>query len=111
MSTHTEAVALSDGASLRVRIERGPTGDAMFHERNANNPSGGGQIYWFGEHLYLIFNGELLAMQDPRFEFAGTVDEAAEKALAFFVQCAEGCITHAREWGIPVAQCYTLTPL
>ncbi|MFE7124059.1 hypothetical protein [Streptomyces sp. NPDC057617] len=104
-------VTLSDGAGLRVRIERGLTGDAVFHERNANNPSGGGRIYWRGERLYLMFNDELLAMQDPRFEFAVSEADAAEKALAFFVQCAEGCIAHAAEWGIPVEQCYSQTPL
>ncbi|MCC2278921.1 hypothetical protein LKL35_26345 [Streptomyces sp. ET3-23] len=107
MSTQTETVTLSDGATLRVSIERGPTGDAVFHERNTNNPRGGGRIYWRGEHLYLLFNDELLAMQDPRFEFAHGEADAAEKALAFFVQCAESCIQHARAEGIPVEHCYS----
>ncbi|WP_042800936.1 hypothetical protein [Streptomyces sp. C] len=106
MKTHTDRLPLSDGASIRVRIERGLTGDAVFHEQNTNNPRGGGRVYWSGEGLYLMFGNELLRMQNSRFEFAETVADAAEKSLAFFVECAESCIRHARDEGIPVSQCY-----
>ncbi len=106
MKTHTDRLTLSDGASMRVRIERGLTGDAVFHEQNANNPRGGGRIYWSGEGLYLMFGDGLLRMQNPRFEMAQTLSDAAEKALAFFVECAENCIQHAKAEGIPVHACY-----
>ncbi|MFF4244329.1 hypothetical protein ACFYY2_07615 [Streptomyces sp. NPDC001822] len=105
--THTEAVTLSDGATVRVRIERGPMGDAMLHEQNSNNWRGGGRIYWRGRRLHLMFGDDSMPMQNPRFEFADDVDEAAEMALAFFVECAESCVTHAKGEGIPVQSCYT----
>ncbi|MGV9312616.1 hypothetical protein ACWDR0_10515 [Streptomyces sp. NPDC003691] len=107
MKTCTDRVTLSDGATVRVRVERGITDDAVLHEQNSNNPGGGGRIYWSGQNLYLMFDGrELLPMQNPRYEFAGTADEAAENALAFFTECAENCIQHANAEGIPVRACY-----
>jgi hypothetical protein len=106
MTTHTDRATLSDGATVRVRIERGITGDAVLHELNANNPNGGSRIYWSGEGLYLMLRDDLLRMQNPRYEFAGTATEAAEKALAFFTECAESCIRHAQAEGIPVQACY-----
>jgi hypothetical protein len=106
MKPYTDRMTLSDGATVRVRIERGITGDAVFHELNSNNWRGGGRIYWSGEGLYLMFGDDLLRMQNSRYESAGTAAEGAEKALAFFTECAENCIRHARGEGIPVSQCY-----
>ncbi|MEW1694508.1 hypothetical protein [Streptomyces sp. NPDC091278] len=106
MKSHTDHAPLSDGATVRVRIERGLTDDAVLHELNTNNPGGGGRIYWSGQNLYLMLDRELLPMQNPRYEFAGTADEAAEMALAFFTECAENCIRHAQAEGIPVQACY-----
>ncbi|MEV3858449.1 hypothetical protein AB0J38_29560 [Streptomyces sp. NPDC050095] len=106
MKPYTDRVTLSDGATIRVRIERGITGDAVFHELNSNDWSGGGRIYWLGERLFLMFGDELLAMRNARYELAGTLAEAAETALAFFVECAETCISHAKSEGIPVSDCY-----
>ncbi|MFE0104162.1 hypothetical protein [Streptomyces sp. NPDC059009] len=106
MKPYTDRVSLSDGATIRVRIERGATGDAVLHELNSNNWQGGGRIYWRGERLFLMFGDELLAMQNARYEFAGTLADAAEKAVAFFVECAENCIRHAKSEGIPVSACY-----
>ncbi|MFF7021436.1 hypothetical protein ACFY97_10515 [Streptomyces klenkii] len=107
MTTHTETITLSNGAKLRVRIERGPTNDVVLHEQNDLNPFGGGRIYWLGRVLFLMFGDELLRMQNARYEFAETASEAAEKALAFFAECAETCIQHAKAEGIPVENCYT----
>lgn len=45
-------------------------------------------------------------MKNPRFETAGTADDAAELAIAFFAECAEVSIQHARAEGIPVEHCY-----
>ncbi|MGW3336182.1 hypothetical protein ACWDCL_01710 [Streptomyces sp. NPDC001009] len=108
MKPYTDRLTLSDGATVRVRIERGLTDDAVLHELNSNNWKGGGRIYWSGSALYLMWGerDELLPIQNPRYESAGTVTEAAAKALAFFAHCAENCITHARTWGIPVQSCY-----
>ncbi|MFF7254821.1 hypothetical protein [Streptomyces microflavus] len=106
MKPYTDRVTLSDGATIRVRVERGAMGHVMLHELNSNNWRGGGRILWYGERLHLMFGEEPHAMQNPRFEFAGTVEEAAEKALAFFVECAENCIRHAQGEGIPVSACY-----
>lgn len=107
MSNYTETVTLSDGATLRVRIERGRAGDVMLHEQNANHGGGGSRIYWRSSRLYLMVGDEMHAMVNPRFEHAESVDEAAELALGFYVECAESCIRHARAEGIPVAHCYT----
>lgn len=107
MRNHTETVTLSDGATLRVRIERGPMGDVMLHEENGNNGNGGGRIYWRTSRLYLMFGDKAMPMENPRFENADTIAEAAEMALAFFVECAENCIQHAKAEGIPVEHCYT----
>ncbi|MFJ3974861.1 hypothetical protein [Streptomyces sp. NPDC090021] len=106
MKPYTDRMTLSDGATIRVRIERGLTGDAVLHELNSNNWRGGGRIYWSGGALYLMFGDELLQMQNSRYETAGTTAEAAEKALAFFTECAENCIRHAQAEGIPVRDCY-----
>ena len=107
MKPYTDRVTLSDGAAIRVRIERGMTGDAVFHELNSNNWAGGGRIYWSGGSLYLLFGDELLAMQNSRYESAGTLAEAAETALAFFVECAENCIRHAKSEGVDISACYS----
>ncbi|WP_371671250.1 hypothetical protein OG985_28690 [Streptomyces sp. NBC_00289] len=108
--SYTQPATLSDGATVRVRVERGLTDDAVFHEQNSNNPNGGGRIYWSGQGLYLMWGGgereQMLRMQDPRFESADSIADAAAKALAFFTQCAEGCIRHAQAEGIPVRACY-----
>ncbi|NUV86619.1 hypothetical protein G6W61_10415 [Streptomyces sp. KAI-26] len=107
MKPYTDRVTLSDGATVRVRIERGMTGDAVLHELNSNNWAGGGRIYWSGGNLYLMFGDELLAMQNARYDMAGSVTQAAEKALAFFVECAENCIRHAKHEGVDISACYT----
>src|SRR5262245_9761841 len=106
MKPYTDRVRLSDGATIRVRIERGPTGDAVLHELNSNNWQGGGRIYWRGERLFLLFGDELLVMQNARYEFAGTLADAAETALALVVECAAHCIRHAQRAGIPLSDCY-----
>ncbi|MER6314591.1 hypothetical protein ABT237_12585 [Streptomyces sp. NPDC001581] len=106
MTSYTETITLSNGAKLRVRIERGLTNDVVLHEQNDLNPFGGGRIYWLAGVLFLMFGDELLRMQNARYEFAETASEAAEKALAFFLECAETCIQHAKAEGIPIADCY-----
>ncbi|MFE7479993.1 hypothetical protein [Streptomyces sp. NPDC057552] len=107
MTTYTETITLSNGAKLRVRIERGLTGGVVLHERNDLNPFGGGRIYWLGQVLFLMFGDELMRMQNARYEFAKTESEAAEKALAFFAECAETCIRHAVAEGVAIESCYT----
>jgi hypothetical protein len=107
MKTHTDPLTLSDGATIRVRIERGPTGDAMLHEEYGRHPHGSA-IYWRGNRLFLVWgqDRELLPIENPYFEFAETVEDAAKIALAFFALTAEEVIAHARESGIPVEACY-----
>lgn len=106
MKTHTDPITLSDGATIRVRIERGPTGDAIFHEDYARHPHGSA-IYWRGHQLYLLWGDKLHPIELPRFESADSLSEAAETALAFFAKCAEDTIAHARDQGIPVEECYS----
>ncbi|MFI5942174.1 hypothetical protein ACIBCB_18215 [Streptomyces uncialis] len=99
-------IPLSTGDLLGVRVERGPTGDVMVHERNPYSLEAGGRIYWRGDRLHLLVADEQVPIKDPRFETAATADDVAELALAFFVQCAESAIQHARAEGIPVEHCY-----
>ncbi|PCG86388.1 hypothetical protein CIB93_09150 [Streptomyces sp. WZ.A104] len=106
MKTRTEPITLSDGATIRVRIERGPTGDTILHEDYARHHDASA-IYWRGHQLYLVWEDQLHPIEHPQFKLATTLDEAAETALAFFAKCAEDTITHAREHGIPVEACYS----
>ncbi|WP_236246500.1 hypothetical protein [Streptomyces sp. CC210A] len=106
MKTHTDPITLSDGATIRVHIKRGPTGDALFSE-DYNRHRDGSEIYWRGHRLYLLWGDRLHPIEHPRFESATTLDDAAETALAFFAKCAEDTIAHAREHGIPVEACYS----
>jgi hypothetical protein len=98
---------LSDGTTVRVKVQRTIAG-TYFHEvpsrkRKANS------MMRLGTSMFAICGPrqDLVPVSNSKYDYAGSDDDGARKALAFFVECAEGCIKEAEKEGIPVEQCYS----
>ncbi|MFF9649710.1 hypothetical protein [Streptomyces sp. NPDC014622] len=97
---------LSDGTTVHVKVERTIAGtffrEVPSRKRKANS------MMRIGNHMFAIVGPrqDLIPVRHPSYEYAASEDEGARKALAFFTECAEGCIKEAEKEGIHVEQCY-----
>ena len=100
--THT----LSDGTTIKVRSVKSIIG-TEYREVPSRKRTAGTMLR-IDSRMYMIFGPKqsLVPVRHPDYEYASTDAEGARKALAFFVEAAEGCIKEAAEQGIPVEQCY-----
>ncbi|MCC3766468.1 hypothetical protein [Streptomyces sp. UNOC14_S4] len=101
-STHT----LSDGTTIRVRTIKGIVGTE--YREIPSRKRKAGSLLRIDNKMFALFGPEkmLVPIQHPDYAYAATDAAGARKALAFFVEAAEGCIKHANEEGIPVEECY-----
>ncbi|MEW1547544.1 hypothetical protein [Streptomyces tsukubensis] len=103
-NTHT----LSDGTTIRVQSVKTIIGteyrEVPSRKRKAN------KMLRMDGRMYAAFGPKetLIPVRHPDYAYASTDADGARKALAFFVECAEGCIKQAAQEGIPVEQCYSL---
>lgn len=107
MSKYTDPATLSDGTTLKVRIERG-IATTVYHEVPSRDRPAGSMVR-IDSGMYLVVQGHLYPVMVDRYSHAGNDAEGAEIALAFFTESAEACIEHAQVEGIPIEQCYSLT--
>ena len=97
---------LSDGTTITVRTVRGIIGtefqEVPSRKRKANT------MIRIDSRMYCLIGPrkDMIPVRHPEYSYAGSDAEGARKALAFFVECAEGCIAEAAKEGIPVEQCY-----
>lgn len=104
LNVHT----LSDGTTIRVQVQRTIAG-TFFHEVPSRKRKGNSMML-LGTQMFALFGPrqELIPVRHPDYSYASDDKEGAKKALAFFVDCAEGCIAEAEKEGIPVEKCYSL---
>ncbi|PPT14834.1 hypothetical protein [Streptomyces cinnamoneus] len=107
MSKYTDTVTLTDGTTLKIRIERGIAGTVFREVPSRQRPAG--SLMRIGTAMHLVTRSHLTPIVPDRWASAADDAEGAEIALAFFTESAEACIEHASAEGIPVEQCYSIT--
>ncbi len=96
---------LSDGTTLRVRSARGPIGTELTEVPSRKRPATS-SILWMDGGMYFQIRGQMHRISNDKYRYAETEKEAIEKALAFYVESAEGCIAEAAKEGLHVESMY-----
>lgn len=97
---------LSDGTTITVRRSRTLIG-TQFTETHSVRGVSKNALLWMDGGMYGLYGKrDMMRISNPEYSFAPTEEEAGRKALTFFVACAESVIEHAKNEGIPVADCY-----
>lgn len=97
---------LSDGTTIRVSMSKSIIG-TEYREIPSRKRKANTMLLMDGK-MFAVFGPKkaLIPVRHPDYQHASSDAEGARKALAFFVECAEGCIKEAKREGIPVEQCY-----
>lgn len=97
---------LSDGTTIKIRVERGIIG-TVFHEVPSRKRKSGALLRMGNRMCLLVKDGkDFVPIRHPDYEYAADDKAGADAALRFFVDSAEATIKHAAEEGIPVEDCY-----
>ncbi|MBF9135287.1 hypothetical protein I0C86_41285 [Plantactinospora sp. S1510] len=97
---------LSDGTTIRVRIERGIVGSVYHEVPSRKRP--GGRLMRVDSHMFLLAGkrDDMVPVSHPDYAYAADDTAGAALALRFFVEGAESIIREATKDGLPVEQYY-----
>jgi hypothetical protein len=101
----TKPHTLSDGTTIRVRSSRGLVGTELTEVPSRKRPVTS-SILWMDGGMYFMLRGSMHRITHPEYSSATSEKEAVAKALAFYVESAEGCIAEAAKEGLPVEDMY-----
>ena len=102
----TKPHRLSDGTTITIKTDRTIAGTYYYETPSRHRK--GATFMRLERSMYLLTDGHIIPISHPDYAYAPDDKAGAAKALAFCVDSAEACITHAEEEGIPVDWCYTL---
>ena len=97
---------LSDGSTVTVRTATDLLGCDLYTEVPSRKRPGA-QMQRIDGRMFLLTRRHHVPVTHPDYSYAATKADGARKALAFFTESAESCITEAEREGLPVESMYT----